>query len=151
GVAQAELRSAQINLDYCRVAAPFPARVANLNISAGEFARQGEPLFALVDTRRWYVVANFRATFLPSIRAGQDVEVYLMPYPHRRFRGTVQGVGWAIRTQDSAPNGTLLEVKPELNWVRLAQRVPVRIELEPPDAQTPYRMGMTAVVTVRKP
>ena len=149
GVAEAELSVAQINLDYCQVRAPFPARVANLNISVGQFARQGEPIFALVDTRQWYVVANFRETFLPSIQPGQEVEVYLMPYPHRRFHGTVQGVGWAIRTPDTAPNGMLMEVKPTLNWVQLAQRLPVRIELEAPDPQQPYRMGMTAVVTVR--
>ncbi len=92
--------------------APFPARVANPNLSVGQFARQGEPIFALVDTRRWYVVANFREAFLESIRPGQDVEVYLMPYPHRRFHGTVQGVGWAIQTPDTAPNGTLMGVKP---------------------------------------
>jgi membrane fusion protein, multidrug efflux system len=149
--AEAELRTAQINLDYCHVYAPFPARVANLAISVGEFARQGEPIFALVDTRRWYVVANFRETFLESIHPGQAVDVYLMPYPRRRFHGTVEGIGWAIQTQDSAPNGTLLGVKPTLNWIRLAQRIPVRIRLEAPDPQQPYRMGMTAIVTLRKP
>lgn len=131
--------------------APFPARVANPNLSVGQFARQGEPIFALVDTRRWYVVANFREAFLESIRPGQDVEVYLMPYPHRRFHGTVQGVGWAIQTPDTAPNGTLMGVKPTLDWVRLAQPLPIRIQLEAPNPDQPYRMGMTAVVTVRKP
>jgi membrane fusion protein, multidrug efflux system len=149
--AEAELRAAQINLDYCRVSAPFPARVANLNISVGEFARQGDSVFALVDTRHWYVIANFRETFLPSIHPGEDVDVYLMPYPHRRFHGRVQGVGWAIQTPDSASNGTLINVKPTLNWIRLAQRIPVRIELDAPDPQTPFRMGMTAVVTIRPP
>jgi membrane fusion protein, multidrug efflux system len=143
------LHTEQLNLDYCRVSAPFSGRVANLSISAGEYARQGEPIFAFVDTRRWYVVANFRETFLDSIRPGQDVDVYLMPYPHRRFHGVVQGIGWAIQTQDSAPNGTLMGVKPTLNWIRLAQRIPVRILLDAPDLQHPYRMGMTAVVTVR--
>jgi multidrug resistance efflux pump len=147
--AEAELRAAQINLDYCRVTAPFPARVANLNISNGEFARQGDSIFALVDTRHWYVVANFRETFLASIHPGQQVDVYLMPYPHHRFRGRVQGVGWAIQTPDSSASGTLMEVKPTLNWIRLAQRIPVRIELDSPEPDFPFRMGMTAVVTIR--
>jgi multidrug resistance efflux pump len=149
--AEAELRAAQINLDYCRVTAPFPARVANLNISAGEFARQGDPVFALVDTRHWYVIANFRETFLASIHPGQDVDVYLMPYPQRRFHGRVQGVGWAIQTPDTSSSGTLMDVKPSLNWIRLAQRIPVRIELDPPEPHFPFRMGMTAVVTIRPP
>jgi len=148
GVAEADLRLAQINLNYCQVNAPFPARVANLNISEGEFAREGQPVFALVDTRAWYVVANFRETFLPSIHPGQAVEVYLMAYPHRRFHGTVEGVGWAIQTADSTPNGILMGADPALNWVRLAQRIPVRIRLQDPDPKTPFRMGMTAVVTV---
>jgi multidrug resistance efflux pump len=147
--AEADLRAAQINLDYCRVSAPFPARVANLNISVGEFAQQGASIFALVDTRHWYVIANFRETFLPSIHPGQEVDVYLMPYPHRRFHGRVKGIGWAIQTPDSSSSGTLMEVKPTLNWIRLAQRIPVRIELDPPEPHFPFRMGMTAVVTIR--
>jgi multidrug efflux system membrane fusion protein len=147
--AEDELRTEQLNLDYCSVSAPFPGRVANLSISVGEYTREGEPVFALVDTRRWYVMANFRETFLDSIRPGQNVDVYLMPYPHRRFHGVVQGIGWAIQTQDYSPNGTLMGVKPTLNWIRLAQRIPVRILLDAPDVQHPYRMGMTAVVTVR--
>jgi multidrug resistance efflux pump len=149
--AESLLQSEQINLNYCSVYAPFPARVANLSISVGEYAVQGQPIFALVDTRQWYVVANFRETFLDSIHPGQDVDVYLMSYPHQRFHGTVQGIGWAIQTQDTAPNGTLLGVKPTLNWIRLAQRLPVRILLDASDPQHPYRMGMTAVLTVRPP
>jgi len=121
--AAADLRAAQLNVDYCRVCAPFHARVANLNLSVGQFAREGEPLFALVDTRRWYVLANFRETFLASIRPGLDVDVYLMSYPNRRIRGTVQGVGWAVQSDDPTINGVLPEVKPTLNWVRLAQRI----------------------------
>ncbi len=150
GVAESDLQLAEINLQYCQVNAPFPARVANLNISAGEYAREGQPLFALVDTRVWYVVANFRETFLPSIHPGQDVDVYLMAYPHQRFRGTVEGIGWAIQTPDSAANGNLMGVQPTLNWVRLAQRIPVRIRLQDPGPNKPYRMGMTAVVTMRR-
>jgi multidrug efflux system membrane fusion protein len=148
--AEADLRAAQLNVDYCRVRAPFDARVANLNLSVGQFARDGEPLFALVDTRHWYVLANIRETFLESIRPGLDVDVYLMSYPHRRFRGTVQGVGWAVQSEDPTITGVLPEVKPTLNWVRLAQRIPVRIQLEDPSPDRPYRMGMTAFVTVRK-
>jgi multidrug efflux system membrane fusion protein len=148
---EAELLAEQINVNYCRVSAPFPGRVANLNISVGEFAQQGNPVFALVDTRQWYVIANFRETLLESIKPGQDVEIYLMAYPHRRFHGKVLGIGWAIQTPDSTPNGTLRDVKSTLNWIRLAQRIPVRILLDAADPQYPYRMGMTAVVTICPP
>jgi multidrug resistance efflux pump len=149
GVAEANVRSAQIKLDYCRVRAPFKARVSNLNTSTGQYARAGEPLFALVDMRRWYVVANYRETFLPSIKPGMSVDIFLMAYPERLFHGKVQGVGWAVQGQDASTLGVLVEVKPNLNWVRFAQRIPVRIEIEEADPNLPYRMGMTAIVTIQ--
>ena len=147
--ARAAVRAAELDLDYCTVRAPFPARVTNLNIARGEYARAGQQVFALVDTRTWYVLANFQETYLDAIRPGMPADVYLMSYPGRRFRGTVQGIGWAVLSQDARTEGVLPDVQPSLNWVRLAQRIPVRVELEPADAEQPFRMGMTAVVTVR--
>jgi multidrug resistance efflux pump len=148
-VVKAAVHGAELNLNYCRVYAPFKARVTNLNISQGEYARAGQQVFTLVDTRTWYVMANFQETYLDSIRPGMAVEVYLMSYPNRRFRGTVQGLGWAIAPEDGASVGGLPVVQRTRNWVLLAQRIPVRIKLEDPDPEHPYRMGMTAVVIVR--
>jgi len=148
-VAEAAVHGAELNLNYCRVYAPFKARVTNLNISQGEYARAGQQVFTLVDTRAWYIMANFQETYLDSIRPRMAVEVYLLSYPNRRFRGTVQGLGWAIAPEDGASAGGLPAVERTLNWVRLAQRIPVRIKLEDPDPEHPYRMGMTAVVIVR--
>jgi multidrug efflux system membrane fusion protein len=147
--AEAAVLTAQLNVEYCRVRAPFDSYVTNLNISAGEYARQGQQVFALVDNRAWYVMANFQETYLSQIRPGMDAEVYLLSYPNKRFRGVVQGLGWAIYQSDGSTVGVLPVVEPTLNWVRLAQRFPVRILLEDPDPQHPFRMGATAVVTVR--
>ena len=149
-VAEAAVHSAELNLNYCRVRAPFKGRVTNLNISKGEYAKAGMQVFALVDTRHWYVIANFQETYLDSIRPGMTAEVYLMSYPNRKFHGKVQGLGWAIQSPDTPLSGVLPSVEPTLNWTRLAQRIPVRIELEDGDAQKPYRMGMTAVVIMRE-
>ena len=66
--AEAALQSAELDVGYCRVTAPFDGYVTNLNISVGEYAHQGGQVFALVDTRQWYVIANFRETYLGSIR-----------------------------------------------------------------------------------
>jgi multidrug resistance efflux pump len=148
-VAEAAVHAAELNLNYCRVYAPSKARVTNLNISQGEYAQAGQRVFTLVDTRAWYIIANFQETYLDSIRPGMAVEVYLMSYPNRRFHGTVQGLGWALAPEDGASSGGLPAVQRTLNWVRLAQRIPVRIKLEDPDPEHPYRMGMTAVVTIR--
>lgn len=146
--AEAAVWNAELNVGYCRVVAPFPARITNLNISRGEYAVAGKRVFALVDTRHWYVLANFQETYLESIRPGMDVEVFLMTYPGHRVRGFVQGIAWAIAPLAGGDIGVLPKVDPTLNWVRLANRIPVRIELEPPNPERPYRMGMTAVVTV---
>jgi len=146
--AEAAVRTAELNVGYCQVRAPFPARVTNLNISRGEYARAGEEVFALVDTRAWYVLANFQESYLASIRPGMAAEVSLIAYPGHRFRGTVQGIGWAVRPSDDRTVGGLPEVRPTLNWIRFAQRIPVRVRLDPPSPSLPYRMGMSAVVTI---
>ncbi len=87
--AEAAVSAAELNLSYCRVRAPFPARVTNLNLSKGEYAQAGRQVFALVDTRAWYVLANFQETFLEYIQPGMAADVFLLSYPGYRFRGAV--------------------------------------------------------------
>ena len=147
--AAAAVYDAQLNVDYCYVRAPFDAYVTNLNIAVGQYANEGREIFALIDDRVWYVLANFRESFLGSIEPGMEADVYLVSYPQRRFRGRVQGVGWGLYQENGASVGVLPSVEPTLNWVRLAQRFPVRIILEDADPAHPFRMGQTAVVTVR--
>ena len=146
--AEAAVAAAELDLAYCSVRAPFPARVTNLNISAGQYARAGEQVFALVDTRNTWVLAYFRETLLSAIRPGMSADVFLLAYPGLRFRGVVQGIGWALAPQDGATVGVLPEVQPTLNWVRLARRLPVRIRVDETDPQHPLRMGMSAVVRI---
>ncbi len=147
--ARAAVRSAELDVEYCRVTAPFDAWITNLNIAVGEYAREGQQVFALIDDRAWWVMANFRETYMSKIRPGMATEVYLLAYPGRRFRGVVQGIGWAVHPKDGATVGVLPDVSPTLDWVRLAQRFPVRVRLQPGDPEHPYRMGATAVVTIR--
>jgi membrane fusion protein, multidrug efflux system len=146
--AEARVNSAQLDVDYCRVHAPFDGYVTNLNISVGDYAQEGRRLFALVDSRTWYVIGNFRETYLQNVRPGMAAEIYVLNYPGRRFYGEVQGVGWAVQQQDGPESGLLPPVQPALNWVRLAQRFPVRVRLIDPPADLPLRIGATAVVTV---
>jgi membrane fusion protein, multidrug efflux system len=95
------------------------------------------------------VVANFRETFLSHIEPGMTAEVFILAYPNKRFRGHVQGVGWALYQQNGATVDGLPQTEPTLNWVRLAQRFPVRIVLDDRDPKFPFRMGTTAVVTIQ--
>jgi membrane fusion protein, multidrug efflux system len=147
--AQAAVESAELDVGYCRVRAPFDAYVTNLNIAVGEYARQSQQVFALVDDRAWYVIANFRETYVDVIKPGMTAEVFLISYPNRRFRGVVQGIGWANYPEEGPTVGVLPNVPRTLNWVRLASRFPVRILLEERDPARPFRMGATAVVTIK--
>jgi membrane fusion protein, multidrug efflux system len=147
--AEAAAYRAKLNVDYCYVRAPFDGYVTNLNIAVGQYANEGKQVVSLVDDRNWYVMANFRETFLARIRPGMKAEVFLLGYPNVRFRGRVEGVGWALFQDNGATVEGLPRVDPTLNWVRLAQRFPVRIELEDHDPRYPFRMGETAVVTIK--
>ena len=147
--AEAALYDAKLNVEYCYVRAPFDAYVTNLNIAVGQYANEGREVMSLVDNRTWYVLANFRENFLGYIRPGMRADVYLLSYPNKRFRGRVQGVGWALYQGNGASVGGLPQVEETLNWVRLSQRFPVRVILEDPDPTFPFRMGSTAVVTIQ--
>jgi multidrug resistance efflux pump len=147
--AEAEVAQARLNVTYCSVRAPFDGYVTNLNIAVGEYANEGRQVLSLVDDRTWYVLANFRENFLTNIKPGMTADVFLLAYPNRRFRGRVQGVGWALYQENGATVDGLPAVEPTLNWVRLSQRFPVRVVLEERDTDDPFRMGATAVVTIQ--
>jgi membrane fusion protein, multidrug efflux system len=147
--AEAAAYKARLNVEYCYVKAPFDGYVTNLNITVGQYGNEGKEVLSLVDDGDWYVLANFRETFLASIRPGMHAEVFLLGYPNVRFHGRVEGVGWALFQDNGASVAGLPRIEPTLNWVRLAQRFPVRITLEDRDARYPFRMGETAVVTIK--
>ncbi len=147
--AQEAIDDAQLNFDYCSVHAPFDGYVTNLNISEGQYANLGQPVLTLVDDRNWYVLAYFREDLLDHIRPGMRADVSLLSYPGRRFEGEVQGIGWGLFQENGATVAGLPNVEETLNWVRLNQRFPVRIVLKRGDTDHPFRMGQTAVVTIR--
>ena len=150
--AVAAVKQAELDLSYCKVTAPFAGRVINLNISGGAYASIGVPVFSLLDTTKWYVVANFREAEVRHMAPGSEAIVYLSSAPNQRFRGKVQGIGWAVKPEgeiDLPPSGVPY-VKRELNWVRVAQRFPVRIEVENPDEDL-FRMGASAVAIIKGP
>jgi multidrug efflux system membrane fusion protein len=99
-----------------------------------------------VDTGTWYVVANFRETQLKHIQEGAPVQIYLQFKGGKRFRGKVVGPGWAVLPEYGTSTGGLPNVPRNLDWVRLAQRFPVRILVEKPDDS--FRIGASAVVTI---
>jgi membrane fusion protein, multidrug efflux system len=147
--AVATLGTAQLELSYTKVFAPFDGQVLGLNISEGAYAHAGVEVFSFLDSRKWYVLANFRERELKSIQPGMTAEVYLLSNPDRRFEGTVEGISPAVQSQeDNVEIKGVPFVKRDLNWVRIAQRFPVRIEITNPDLAI-FRMGTTAVTTIK--
>ena len=144
----AKVLSAKLDLEYCRVVAPFDAYVTNMNISEGAYAHPGSPMFTLIDTRNWWIVANYRESKLKAIRAGSHVDVYLMGHPDRKFNGVVESIGFGVFPEDGAVSNGLPNIERTLNWVHLSTRFPVRVHVQDPDP-TLFRMGETAVTVVR--
>ena len=144
-VLQAEIELARLNLEYATVRAPFDGVVINLKTSVGQFASTGHPLFTLANTGRWYVVANFRETELEHIKPGQATQVYVLSDSAKRFKGRVESVGYGVFPDDGGgETAGLPHVPRSINWVRVAQRFPVRILVENPDPDI-FRIGASAV------
>ncbi len=149
--ALSELEYAELQLSYTRVVAPVNGYVTDLTLSPGSYANVGSPILSLVNTDSWRVVAYMKETQLRVIRSGQQTRVFLPAYPGVRFDGRVQGIGWGVEQQNS--EGELGQdgvpsVSPTVDWVRMAQRFPVRITLVDPDPAHPLRKGMRATLRI---
>ncbi|WP_321946690.1 multidrug transporter subunit MdtN [Paraburkholderia sp. J10-1] len=144
-VVQTEIALAQLHLDQATVRAPFDGRVVSLKTAVGEFASAQKAIFTLIDTGHWYVMANFRETELKGIRPGMAATVYLMNDSTRRFHGEVDSVGYGVLPDDggSVVDG-LPKVQRTINWVRVAQRFPVKIRVDNADPEA-FRIGASAV------
>ncbi len=145
-VALAQARRA---LGNAEVRAPLTGRVVGLKIAEGEVVVPSQSIFTLINTEAWYAVANFREGELAEIPLGACATVFSMIDRSRPIRGTVQGIGWGVLDADSITlPRNLPYVSRTLDWVRIAQRFPVRVKLEePPEALA--RMGASATVQIR--
>ncbi|MEX3936610.1 multidrug transporter subunit MdtN [Paraburkholderia phymatum] len=149
-VIEAEIAIAELNLEYATVRAPFDGRVVGLKTSTGQFATALKPVFTLIDTRHWYVVANFRETELKGIRRGTPATVYLMSDADQRFAGSVDSIGYGVASEEAgfALPGGLPRIQRTLNWVHVAQRFPVRILVDRPNPDL-FRVGTSAVAVLQ--
>lgn len=153
-VMEVQIAIAELNVEFTKVYAPFDGRIASLDISEGQFASPLKPVCTLIDTRNWYVIANFREAELKNIFPGAHSTVYLMSNSDEKFQGTVDSIGYGVHPDDGGSTfGRLPRVKRSINWVRVAQRFPVKIMVDNPDPEL-FRIGASAVVTMhpaRKP
>jgi multidrug efflux system membrane fusion protein len=148
-VVMAEIATAELNLEYATVRAPFDGRIVSLKTSTGQFASALKPVFTLIDTRHWYVVANFRETELKGVRTGTPATVYLMSDTGQRFQGTVDSISYGVSSDEGglALPGGLPRIQRTLNWVHVAQRFPVKIRVDHPNPEL-FRVGTSAVAVL---
>jgi multidrug resistance efflux pump len=148
--ARAELEQATLNLEFTRVLAPVNGYITNLNLRLGSQAVANQPAMALVDVNSYWVDAYFRETSVGDMRAGDKAIVTLMTYPDEPIEGHVDSLGWGISQQDGSTGFELLPtISPTFEWIRLAQRVPVRIQLDSVPEGVALRVGTTGSVLVK--
>jgi membrane fusion protein (multidrug efflux system) len=144
--AEANLALAQLNLGYTEIRAPLDGVISRKTVERGQVLEVGQPLLAIVPLHEVWVVANFKETQLAGVRPGMKASVRIDTFAGRRFSGTVDSI--------SAGTGARFSLLPPENatgnWVKVVQRVPVKIALDPKEFGNPHtlRAGMSAVVTI---
>lgn len=147
-VAQATLDHARWQLEQTTVKAPVDGWITNLSTRIGNYATAGQPLFALVDSHSFYVIGYFEETKLRHIQPGQTAKIILYS-SDQTLQGHVSSIGRAIYDQSlESGSGLVADIKPNIPWVRLAQRVPVRIEFDHLPAGLTLVSGTTCSVAI---
>lgn len=146
--AQAQLRQAKVNLERTQVRSTVNGRVTNLLMRVGDYARSGSSNINVVDTDSYWIDGYFEETKMRNIQVGASADVALMGYP-QHLNGRVESITLGISTANAtASTQGLPDVNPVYTWVRLAQRVPVRIKIDRVPPEVPLVAGMTATVVV---
>ncbi|MBG8553122.1 HlyD family secretion protein [Hymenobacter guriensis] len=142
---QADLDNAELQLSYTTLKAPVNGVVSKKNVQPGQVVAPGQQLIGLVASNRTWVVANFKETQLENMKVGQPVEVEVDAYPNEEFSGHIEslsaatGARFALLPPDNASG----------NFVKVTQRVPVKIALDKVDPDHPLRAGMSVTATVK--
>lgn len=144
-LAQANLAQAQLDLNYTKITAPTSGWITNLSLREGSVVPPDQPQFVIVSNAEFWVDANFKETQLAKIRPGQSADVVFDTYPDKHFKGIVESI--------SSGSGSAFSLLPPQNatgnWVKVTQRVPVRVHIINPDPNFPLRIGTTANVTIK--
>ena len=145
--ALAELAAAELNLKRTHIVATVDGYVTNLNIHKGDYARTGEAVMAVVDEHSFWVYGFFEETKLPHVKVGDKADMQLMS--GETLKGHVESISRGIYDRDNPASRELIaDVNPTFNWVRLAQRVPVRIHIDEVPDGVLLAAGMTCTVVV---
>lgn len=149
--AQVELALAELNLDRTEVRAPVDGYVTNLDVRVGDYANAGAARLALIDSHSYWIYGYFEETKLPGVHVGDPVDIRLLS-GGVHLNGTVESIARGITDADNPTGSDLLaSVNPTFNWVRLAQRVPVRVKIDAEHLPKGVVLaaGMTATIVVK--
>ena len=143
-VAQAEVEKARLDLEHAVARAPEDGWITRFDLTAGTVVTPGNPLFAIVVANTFWVDANFKETELGGVVPGRSATIVVDMYPQHTFHGRVESL--------AGGTGSAFSLLPAQNangnWVKVAQRVPVKVSVTDPDPSFPLRVGATATVKV---
>ncbi len=143
-LARAKLEKAKLDLGYTKISAPTDGIINNLTLRPGTVVQAQMPLFVLIDSAQYWVDANFKETDLKNIQASQSASIVLDMYPDHPFKGIVESI--------SGSSGAAFSLLPPQNatgnWVKVTQRIPVKVLIENPVGRYALKVGATATVTV---
>ncbi|WP_036799317.1 MULTISPECIES: HlyD family secretion protein [Photobacterium] len=150
-VAKAALEQVSLNLAFTQVKAPADGFVTNLTLRTGSQVVANQPSVALVDRNSFWIEAFFKETDIKDVTAGAKAVVTLMTYPDQPLEARVESIGYGIAHKDGSTGVELLpNVNPNFQWIRLAQRIPVRIKLDKVPDDIQLRVGTSASVMIIK-
>jgi len=149
--AEEQLKAAKLNMGFTNVHASVDGYVSNVDIRNGTQAVANQPLIALVDSNSFWVFGYFRENQLEQIQIGSKAKVTLMAHPDKPIDAVVESLGWGIAPKDGTVGYNLLpNVNPVFQWIRLAQRIPVRIALNELPEGVALRFGLSASIMVQQ-
>jgi membrane fusion protein (multidrug efflux system) len=144
-LSKANLAEAQLNLQYTNITAPTSGWLSNVTVRVGDNLRNDMGVFALISDAEYWIDANFKETQMEHIKVGQTAEIVVDMYPDKTFAGIVESI--------SGASGNAFSLLPPQNatgnWVKIVQRVPVRVRVLEPDPNHPLRVGTSSTVTIQ--
>ncbi|MBY5991094.1 HlyD family secretion protein [Ferrimonas balearica] len=147
--ARAKTHEAELLLQYTDVTAPVDGFITNLNHRVGSQVVANSPVVALIDEHSFWVEGFFKETDLDGVELSQRARVTLLSNSTQSFDGTIESIGFGIsKTDGSTGNALLPNVNPNFQWIRLAQRLPVKIKLDSAPENLQLRVGTTASVQI---
>ncbi len=144
-IATAALERAKLNLSYTKIFAPTSGKISNYSLQPGQFVTEGMSQFVIISDEVVWVDANYKETQIGNMKVGQDAYITVDMYPDKVFHGIIDSI--------SGASGTVFSLLPPQNatgnWVKITQRVPVKIIIDNVDAQHPLVVGTSATVKVK--